>query len=74
MKSKRITKVITPLPGEDMHVCTKCHGNPSNNCRDVSLKTTNVNQQIFGIFPGLKYYSITKIVAEFCQLNTELIE
>ena len=34
------TKVIKIHPNRNMDVCTKCNGNPSNNCCDISLKTT----------------------------------
>ncbi len=35
--------MITIYPEGAIDVCTKFHGNPSNICLDISLKTTNVN-------------------------------
>lgn len=40
MKSEGITKVITIQPQGNM---TRFNGNQSNNCFNISLKTTNVN-------------------------------
>ncbi len=34
-----ITKVVAFHPVEDMNLCTKFHGSPSNSCWDISLKT-----------------------------------
>ncbi len=28
------------------HICTKFHCNPSNSCRDISLKNTNINLMV----------------------------
>lgn len=43
-----LDKKIAIHPEGNMNICTKCHGNQSNDnqsnsCRDVLLKTTNVS-------------------------------
>ncbi len=30
----------------DMNVCTHFHGNPSNSCQDLTLKSTNVDLMV----------------------------
>lgn len=39
-------RVTTSRPEESMNVRTTCHVNPSNSCRDISLKTTYVNLMV----------------------------
>lgn len=43
-----------------MNVCTKCHGNPSNSCQDISVKTTNLS--IIMVLLGAKFGESTKSV------------
>lgn len=38
-----LDKKIAIHPEGNMNIYTKCHGNQSNSCRDVLLKTTNVS-------------------------------
>ncbi len=44
MKSQQITKVFWIRPLGTMNVCTKFYGNPSNICRDTSVRTKAVAQ------------------------------
>ncbi len=39
-------QVIIIHPEDKMNVCAKFHGNLSNSCRNISLKTTNVNLMV----------------------------
>lgn len=34
---------FTIHPDEEMNVCTTCHDNPLNSCRDTSLKTPDTD-------------------------------
>lgn len=43
MISQGIKKVNAIYSEGALNVCCKFHDNPSNNWRDISLKTTNVN-------------------------------
>ncbi len=46
MKSEEITKLITIHPDGNTNMSTRFHGNPSSSCRDISLRTTNVNLMV----------------------------
>ncbi len=46
MINQSITKVFIIHSQEDIDVCTTFHGNPSNSCRDISLKPINVNLMV----------------------------
>ena len=35
-------KVTAAHPGRDINICNIFYGNPSKNCRNISLKTTNL--------------------------------
>lgn len=43
MKSQGIIKVISIHPLENMNVCMPFHRNPSNSCRDISVRTKSEN-------------------------------
>lgn len=51
MRSQRTTKVILIHPemnSESMEVCSKCHGNPSNCCRNISFNLMGALEQKSG--------------------------
>lgn len=41
----KISKLITIHPEGDVNYCLKFHGNPSNNCWDISVWTKLLDQQ-----------------------------
>ncbi len=43
-KSQRITKLITIYPLVTMNICSKCHGNRSNECWDTQVGTEVLNR------------------------------